>query len=637
LGSTVVDAWYWQTENYNPNLIYDFSSPTNDPWRAETLATFGSSSKTIEFPLDELASFVQEEMSLSINLAGGIDYQQVPEQYPNNPNRCGASHLDFYPGMPNDHCLRVKINNVAYEDLVFDGLTVLNQNYTLDSSSAATGSIKVQLDLSGETGFDYDIVNIENISIKYPRNLTAINDNLQFVLADSSAINSDYIYDSGFDSNANNDSSNQILHNKASIVIDGFSNNSVIAYALNGGVPKRINNVKVSPSSLGFKVQIPTISPNDDYWLSTEQSLIKPLLEAWHQTQTLDSTHSEYLIIAHPDFIQTSMQLKNYHENNGMSVELVNVKDIYVTYSKSVVDPLAIKKFIKNYANDGILQYVLLVGSDNYDYKGYLSETHFSHIPSIYTAIDDVVRFAPSDSLFADTDEDGVPDLAIGRLPARTVEELQLLIDKQMVYVNQQNQNLSTQFIADASDNNYSYAQISQELSDLIPPSWSRLTAYRDNFINAESTKQQILTNFSTSPRLTTYLGHSGPRNWFAFPSAFTYNDIASINNEASASVILQWGCWNSYYVEPDANTMAHRFLFDSDKGGVAVFGATALTSVLSEKAFARLIIPEMVKQNQSIGLSMLQAKRALSTQGNYRDVIIGWNLLGDPALKLTN
>jgi hypothetical protein len=99
----------------------------------------------------------------------------------------------------------------------------------------------------------------------------------------------------------------------------------------------------------------------------------------------------------------------------------------------------------------------------------------------------------------------------------------------------------------------------------------------------------------------------------------------------------LQWGCWNSYYVEPDANTMAHRFLFSNDKGAVAVFGASALTSVISEKAFAEFIIPEIIKPSQTIGESMLKAKQSLAEGGDYRDVILGWNLLGDPALKLTN
>ncbi|MBL4660984.1 MAG: hypothetical protein JKY19_11565 [Alcanivoracaceae bacterium] len=633
--STVIDSWYWQTENYSPNLIYDFSSPTDDPWRAETLSTFGQSEKVIVFPLDEMSFSTNEEIRLDIQVTGAIDYQQIPDFYPINENRCGANHIDVYPGMPNDHCLLLTVNGTEYNDIVFDGLTSFNKSYQLNTNTAATGGVNVSLSLPGETGFAHDIVNIENVSILYPRRLSAIEDILHAAIEYDTSLNSDLISAAGFETSIIVDDLSQTIGSKAAILIEGFSNSNVVAYALDAKIPVRIKNTHVENISGEFAVKIPAIAQSNKYWVSTEQSLIKPTLKPWHQSQPINYSNVDYIIISHPDFIVTSSQLKSYHEAKGLSVKIVNVDDIYAEYSQSIIDPYAIKKYIAEISKSNILKYVLSVGSDNYDYKGYLSDQHYSHIPSLYTAIDSVVRYVPADSLYADVDNDDIPDLAIGRLPVRTNQELQLLIDKQLVFASQINQTPSTHFITDASDSNHSYSQISNELMELLPNSWTKLSSHRDNFNDVASTKQQIFDNFSLSPRLTTYLGHSGPRNWFSFPSAFTYNDIANVENTAFSSVILQWGCWNSYYVEPDANTMAHKFLFNNDKGGVAIFGASALTLVSSEKAFAKLIIPELAKSNQSIGISMLNAKRALARSGEYRDIIIGWNLLGDPALKL--
>ncbi len=634
--SSVIDSWYWQTEHYNPNLIYDFSSPTNDPWRADKIATFANNNKTIEFPLDELSPLSNENIELRIEISGGIDYQNPPEVYPTDPNRCGANHLDLYPGMPNDHCVELSINQNAHADIVFDGLKNYITSFQLEQTHAASGSLEINLKTPGDTGYTHDLIHIEDIAITYPRRLTATENKLEFKLAESGKLHNDLINQTGFENFIAVDKPLEITQNLPAIKVDGFDSANIIAYALDAGHPKRIQNILPKVSPLGFSASIPAIALSDKYWFSTQEALLKPSLSHWKGEIKIKDIAVDYIIISHPDFIETAQQLANLHNSNGLSVKTVDINDIYNQFSDSIVDPLAIKDFIKHINRNKALSYVLLVGADNYDYKGYLSVDHFSHIPSIYSAIDDIVRYAPADSLYTDLDGDNISDIAIGRLPVRTVAELQLLINKELEFVSQSATTISSQFITDKQDDNYSYTQISNDLHALIPQ-WNILTANRDDYSSEAETKQKILDNFSQNPRLTTYLGHSGPRNWFSFPSAFTYNDIIDINNSESPSVVMQWGCWNSYYVEPEANTMAHRFLFNNDKGAVAVFGASALTSVKSEKALAALILPELAKPKQTIGKAMLIAKKKLANQGDYRDVIIGWNLLGDPALRLMN
>jgi hypothetical protein len=632
--SNVIDSWYWQTEHYNPNLIYDFSSPTNDPWRADKIATFADNNKTIEFPLDELSPLSNDDITLRIEVSGGIDYQNPPDIYPTDPNRCGANHLDLYPGMPNDHCVELSINQKTHADIVFDGLKNHITSFQLEQTHAASGLLEINLKTPGDTGYAHDLIHVEDIAITYPRRLTATENRLEFQLAESDKLHNDLINQMSFENFIAVDKPLEITQNLPAIKIDGFNNADIIAYSLDAGHPKRIQNIASKVSPLGFSASIPAIALSDKYWLSTQEALLKPSLSPWKDEIQIKDIAVDYIIISHPDFIETAQQLANLHSSNGLSVKIVDINDIYNQFSDSIVDPLAIKDFIKHTNSNKSLSYVLLIGADNYDYKGYLSAEHFSHIPSIYSAIDDIVRYAPADSLYTDLDEDNISDIAIGRLPVRTVQELQLLINKELEFVSQTPTTVSSQFITDKQDDSYSYTQIGNELHALVPQ-WNILTANRDDYLSEANTKQQILDNFSQNPRLTTYLGHSGPRNWFSFPSAFTYNDIIDVDNSQSPSVVMQWGCWNSYYVEPEANTMAHRFLFSNDKGAVAVFGASALTSVKSEKALAALILPELAKPEQTIGQAMLVAKKQLAEQGDYRDVVIGWNLLGDPALKL--
>ncbi|MEZ5574156.1 MAG: hypothetical protein R3F44_00360 [Candidatus Competibacteraceae bacterium] len=49
--------------------------------------------------------------------------------------------------------------------------------------------------------------------------------------------------------------------------------------------------------------------------------------------------------------------------------------------------------------------------------------------------------------------------------------------------------------------------------------------------------------------------------------------------HNATPHIVTKWGCWNTYFVNPKQDTMAHGFLFQ-DEGAAAVLGATALTDL---------------------------------------------------------
>ncbi len=296
--SSVIESWYWQTEHYNPNLIYDFSSPTNDPWRADKIATFATNNKTIEFPLDELSPLSSHDIGLRIEVSGGIDYQEPPTNYPTDPNRCGANQEDISPGIPNDHCIRLSINDSAYSDLVFDGLNNYIKSFKLNNSSAASGSLSIQLTTPGETGYTHDLIHIEDIAITYPRNLTAIDNKLEFQLAEATKLHNDTMMNSSFEKLPVTDSISNTVGTLPALRIDGFNNNNLIAYSLDSGNPQRITNLKVSTSPLGYAVSIPAISQADHYWLSTENALASPSLTPWNDAENIKQIAVDYIIIS---------------------------------------------------------------------------------------------------------------------------------------------------------------------------------------------------------------------------------------------------------------------------------------------------------------------------------------------------
>ena len=75
------------------------------------------------------------------------------------------------------------------------------------------------------------------------------------------------------------------------------------------------------------------------------------------------------------------------------------------------------------------LRYVLLVGDDSFDPHDFMGSGAASYVPALF-ARDTVFGRVPSENAYADLNDDGRPELAIGRLPVTTVAEADLLADK---------------------------------------------------------------------------------------------------------------------------------------------------------------------------------------------------------------
>ena len=70
--------------------------------------------------------------------------------------------------------------------------------------------------------------------------------------------------------------------------------------------------------------------------------------------------------------------------------------------------------------------------------------------------------------------------------------------------------------------------------------------------------------------------------------------------------------------------------------GAAAVTGPTSLTDVRSDRVLGDILLRNLF-EGKPIGTAILEAKQEIANSGqNMTDVIIGWNLLGDPALVIT-
>ena len=259
----------------------------------------------------------------------------------------------------------------------------------------------------------------------------------------------------------------------------------------------------------------------------------------------------------------------------GYSVQVVDVESLYGEYSYGVVDPQAIRAHIGWAAEHQGTEYVLLVGGDTYDYHDYLGLGSVSFVPTLYAQTDSIVKFAPVDPLYGDVDEDGIPDLSVGRLPVRTVEELASVIEKTLEYSGTAGTvtGATALVAADGYDiaSGYSFTSASDEMVAYLPSEWTVERAYVDE-LGVAGAREALLAGMDEGPALTSYFGHSGLSVW-SFESLFTTADAEELGNLGRPTVVTQWGCWNTYHVSPLSDTMGHKLLLSGDRGAAAAAG----------------------------------------------------------------
>lgn len=574
---------------------YSFISPNaQDAFYAKRMVAVGEPlSESITLELDDVAvggNTGSTKAKLNVDMWGGADQ----------------------PGEGNDHNVTVSFNGDEVAGAQFDGLVEQKIETTLEQVKPGANVVRLTMPL--DTGFAFDAINVNEITVDYPSQFVAKNNQLDF-----ESIFSKFRI-SGFESSS--------LENRGDdLVIMRQDANGLAA----------LETKQVSCRGESCTVQLGGTGQLAHYYVSSKDAIPSPTLAALPVDQDITSGNARYLIISHPDFIGATGNnlletLKTEILSEMGSVDIVDVESIYAQFGDHLFDPLAIKEYIKFAHENRGTQYVVLVGGDVYDYRRFENEDATSFIPSLYAATGNNITYAPVDAKYVDLDDDNVPDLPIGRLPVRTVSELEILMQKRQDYINRDYAG-SALLVADHFDEaqQYDFASDANEINSEYLGDFDVETAYADD-LGASTVRANVRESIKEGVTLTAFFGHSSTNQW-GFNGLFTGPDAARLENSGKPTVVMQWGCWNAYYVSPNEDSMGHRFLMEGDRGAVAVMGATTLTNADSERRLARLVFKRL-SNGERLGEAVTNAKKEYAIESpNDLDVLLGWTVLGLPDL----
>jgi len=232
---------------------------------------------------------------------------------------------------------------------------------------------------------------------------------------------------------------------------------------------------------------------------------------------------------------------------------------------------------------------------------------------------------AASDDWFTDTNDDGVPEIATGRLPIRSAAEAGTMISKIIAY----EQSSSAGELSLAADEGYEFEQASNQLASLVPAEIKVNRIYRGQ-LDPIIAKKIVLDGIQRGQKIVNYTGHGSTNVWRG--NFLTAQDVARLEGGGRYSVFLMMTCLNGFFHDATGDSLAESLMKVENGGAVAVWASSGLTRPADQgvmnQQFYRLIFRDRLL---ALGEAARRAKAAISD----RDVRKTWILLGDPSMRL--
>jgi subtilisin-like proprotein convertase family protein len=263
----------------------------------------------------------------------------------------------------------------------------------------------------------------------------------------------------------------------------------------------------------GFSVTVAARERGERLLLAqtVEQSLRADALKADRPSNLKGATGADLVMITAQDFLGEIEALKLARQAEGYKVAVVDIEDVYDEFNFGNKAPAAIKEFL-SYARTSWQvkpRFLLLAGDASYDERNYLGLGEFDFIP---TRLEGTFYLeTATDDWFVDFNNDGLPELAVGRLPMRTVVEARVMVKKTLAYGSAKSKP-SAVLVSDANEG-YNFEQTSSELKLLFPSAF-KVEEIKRGELGTSTAKAVLIQALNEGRRLINYAGQGSVGLW---------------------------------------------------------------------------------------------------------------------------
>jgi len=579
---TPKDSFSSQVHLEHPTLYASQFGDSNAPWFWQSLTAPATTTITITLP-----SAVSAQAQLRVNLWSGT-------QDPANP----------------DHHMRAFFNDARVSDQTWDGQGARAITATVPATSVRAGVNTLRLVAPGDTKAQADVNLLSSIDITFTRRFTAQEDALEF------------------------------NGTAGTYRLDGFSGDAIELFDVTDpSAPTRLISSTITARTISFSTDTTTAHR----WLAVGPNARKPIERIEPMTfgslRTLNR-QADYIVITHPSFVSALQPLVRWRETHGLKARVVTTTQVYDEFGFGNVSPLAIRAFL-----DWIQQnwkttpprFVLLVGKASYDYRDYTQGVNKNLLPT-YLVDTPNLRQAASDNWFVASDaKTDRPALALGRIPAKTPEQLTQVINKIIQYESGQAADWKQRAVFVADDKDPSFQSMADTLAGQVRPGMQSQKVYlADHQGDVKTTRADIINRWNNGALILSYIGHGSIDTWAEGP-LFSAENLGEIKNGERLPILITPTCLDGFFYHPQRDSLAEDLLFKSDGGIIAGLVPTGLSIPDAQSQLMQELFHQLFSNPApTLGQAILRAKQQVAADSpNMREVIDTFGLLGDPGLVI--
>lgn len=512
-------------------------------------------------------------------------------------------------GVVDEHHAVVRVNGTEVGERRWSGLAESSFELDFSQSLLVPGENAVEIEAVLGAGVAYSIFYVDGFDLTYSRAYRAAGDALAF----------------RGDGNA-------------AVTVAGFAEGRIaVLDVTDPRAPRLLSGLTVDGTPGDSRVTLAPASPGAEYLAVSPTGWRSPRSLQGDTASWLEAPQgADYLVLTTGSLLAPARELAALRQRQGLLTAVVDVEDVYDEFNSGLASPKAIRDFLASARQtwSPAPRFVVLAGAGTYDYRDNLGFGGNLLPPLLVSTANGL--FA-SDNRFGDvTGADGVPEMAIGRLPVRTAAELSAYVQKIAAYEAAAPAEWSGRalLVTDNAEGGVDFQAEGAGLATALPGSY---TVESLDFAggSAAAVRSELVSRLTDGVGLLGYVGH-GALDRLAAEGLLQAGDVAGLANGSRLPVVTALTCIINRFELPYFPPLGADLVRQEGGGAAAVWAPSGLSFSHESRALGERFYRELARPGgERVGEAVRRSLAAYAEAGGLPGVTDLYNLLGDPALQV--